>query len=483
MGILEHHAQGPAQIVLFDVPHIDAVIGHGPLLHVVETVDEVGDGGLAGAGGAHKSDLLAGLCKEADVLEDGVGALVAEGHVVKADIPPERNFRAVGLAPGPAALLLLHQPDLSLVHLRCLVHGLKDPLGAGQGGQEEVALLGELVDGQGRLAHEHQIAGKAAHIGEALHGHIATQGGHDGVVDIGDAHHRRDHGGGIGLGAGARLAQGLVLLPEAAQVLLLVVEHLHHLLSGHHLLNIAVQVAQVGLLLLIVGLAPLSAVPDIEEHGHIAHGHHQRQLPVEDKEHGEGAHHLDKALDHHGKAVVEGIGDGVHIVGEIAHDIAVAVGVKEAQGQGLQVGEQVPADVEEHLLGRLDHGLGIAQGGQGTHKVDGRRHRHALQKGPDAAVGQGIHHRADHVGAQQVGQGADGDQHRHQGQQVLVPPQVGQQRTQGISQVFRLFTADRTGCHGPRLLSFAMRRSPDRWGPRPAAGHGCRWRGPCRPPE
>ncbi len=70
--------------------------------------------------------------------------------------------------------------------------------------------------------------------------------GHDGVVDIGDAHHRRDHGGGIGLGTGARLAQGLVLLPEAAQVRLLVVEHLHHLLSGQHLLDIAVQIAQAG---------------------------------------------------------------------------------------------------------------------------------------------------------------------------------------------------------------------------------------------
>ena len=151
----------------------------------------------------------------------GCAALVAEGHVLKAHIPPQgdRRLRMPQRPLSPQAQARpparVHQRGTcALVHLRRLVHGLKDPLGAGQGGQEEVALLGELVDGQGRLAHKHQIAGKAAHVGQALHGHHAAQHGHDGVVDIGDAHHRRDHGGGIGSGrrcppgAGPRSSSG-----------------------------------------------------------------------------------------------------------------------------------------------------------------------------------------------------------------------------------------------------------------------------------
>ena len=149
------------------------------------------------------------------------------------------------------------------------------------------------------------------------------------------------------------------------------VEYLHHLLARRHLLDVAVQVPQGGLLPAVICLAPLPAEADIEEHDHIAHRHHQGEPPVEDEEHGEGAHHLDKALDHHGEGVVQGVGDGVHVVGEVAHHVAVAAGVKEAQGQGLEVGEQVPPDVVEHLLGRPHHGLGIPQGGQSPGGVDG----------------------------------------------------------------------------------------------------------------
>ena len=260
------------------------------------------------------------------------------------------------------------------------------------------------------------------------------------------------------------------------------IEDLHHLLSGHHLLDVAVQVAQASLLLAVVGLAALSAVTDVEEHDHIAHRHHQGEPPVEDEEHGEGAHHLDEALDDHGEGVVEGVGDGVHVVGEVAHDVAMAAGVEEPEGQGLEVGEEIPADVEEDLLGSLDHGLGIAPGGEGTGQVDAGSEGHALEKGLHTAGGQVVDHRADHVGAQEVAEGADGDQHRHHQQQVFVPPHVGERGAQGVGQIFRLLGAELSGRHGPPLLSSGMCRSPGKWGRRPGAARGYRWRGSYRPP-
>ena len=428
-------------------------------------------------------------------MENEVAGVVAEVHVLEPHVAPEGHQRPVRPLPGPQAGLFPagHQavsllPDAdqirgAVVHLRRLVHGGKDTLRAGQGRQQQVGLLGELVDGQGRLPDKDQIAGQAPHIGGPLQGHDAAQHRHDGVVDIGDGDHRRDHGGRITLGPGARLAEGLVLLPELPEALRLVVEHLDHLLAGHHLLDEAVQISQAGLLLGVVGLAVGPAEADIAEHGGIPHRHHQGQLPVEDEEDHQCPHHLDEALDHHGEAVVQRVGDGVHVVGEVAHHVAVAAGVKEPQGQGLEMGEQVPADVVEHLLGRLHHGLGVPQGAQGSQGVDPGGDGHTQDQGVEIPRRQGVDHRPDHIGPQQIGQGADGHQHRHGQQEELVPPHIGQQGADGVPQILRLFTAGRLRGHRRPLLSSGMRRSPGRWGRRPAGRHGCPPRGPGRPPE
>ena len=68
VGVLQHHCQRPAQVRLLDAAHINAVVGDAPVGHVVEPVNQVGYGGLARAGGAHKGNLLAGFCIKADIL-------------------------------------------------------------------------------------------------------------------------------------------------------------------------------------------------------------------------------------------------------------------------------------------------------------------------------------------------------------------------------------------------------------------------------
>ena len=47
-----------------------------------------------------------------------------------------------------------------------------------------------------------------------------------------------------------------------------------------------------------------------------------------------------EALNEHGKAVVQRVGDGVHVVCEIAHHIAVAAGIKKRRGRGLDMGNR-----------------------------------------------------------------------------------------------------------------------------------------------
>ena len=257
------------------------------------------------------------------------------------------------------------------------------------------------------------------------------------------------------------------------------VKDLDDLLPADHLLNIAVHIAERGLLGRIEPGAAPGAVPDIEEHRRIAQHHNQRKLPVEHKQHRQGAGHLDKALDGHRKAVVQRIGHRVHIVCEIAHDVAMALGVKKAQRQGLDMAEQVAPDVIKHLLGGPHHRLGIAERRQSADGVDRRRGRDAAPEPRQIPPAHAVDNRPDHIGAEQVGRRADGNQHRHNQEQELVPPHVGQQRFEGKAKVFRLFTRQR---HLRSPLCAVNGRFPGRSGRRRAAPHGCRPRGSARLP-
>ena len=58
-----------AQVSFFDLMDVDAVIADLAILNIVEAVDQVGDGGLAGTGGADKGDLLARTAIQVDVVQ------------------------------------------------------------------------------------------------------------------------------------------------------------------------------------------------------------------------------------------------------------------------------------------------------------------------------------------------------------------------------------------------------------------------------
>ena len=480
MGVLENNPQRTAQGALLNIPHVDAVIEDASPLYIIKPVDEIGDGGLACTGGAHKGDLLPWLGIHTHISQHGVSRLVAEVHMLKAHIAPQGNILSRRLMPGPA-LPCLFQTYGSLINLGGLIHNLKDTLGTCQRSQQEVALLGKLIDGRGGLTHKDQIAGQTARVGHPFQGHNASQDRDNGVVDIRDGHYRRDHGSSIALGSSTCPAQGLVFLVKNLHAGLLVVEDLYHFLSVDHLLDITIQIAQTGLLFGVVSPAAAAAEADVGKHGRITHNHHQGQLPIEYKEQNQGARHLNEALDGHGKAVVQRIGDGVHVVGEVTHNIAVPAGIKEAQRQSLEVGKQIPPNIQQHLLGRPHHGLSISKGTQHADPIDDHRQGNALNQGLHISRHQRVDHRTNHVGTQQIGSSTDGHQHPHCQQQELVPSQVGEEGLYRIAQTLWLFPAEGSS-HAAPLLSSEMRRSPGRWGHAPGAAGGFLPRGPCRHP-
>ena len=58
----------------------------------------------------------------------------------------------------------------------------------------------------------------------------------------------------------------------------------------------------------------------------------------------------------------------------------------------------------------FDHGLGVAVGRQNADAIDRGGDQNADGQRLETAIRQIVDHRPDHIGAQQIGQGADGDQ-------------------------------------------------------------------------
>ena len=338
-----------------------------------------------------------------------------------------------------------------------------------------------MVYGHSRLTDEHQIARKAARVRQPAQGHQSAQDGDYGIVYVGYAHDGGDHRRRVGLRAGAGTAQGVVLLPEGLKVRGLVVEDLHDLLAVHHLLNIAVQLAEIRLLPVVVGAAAPAAVADVEEHRQIAQRHDEREPPVEHKEQHQRAGHLDEALDDEGEAVVQRVRDGVHVVCEIAHHVAAVPGIEPGKGQALHVCEEVAPDLKEHALRHADHALGIAQRAEHAQAVDAGRQYDAGDKAAPVAPRQAVHDRADHVGTCEVCARAERHEQGRREEQQLVPAHVAQQPLYRIAQALGLLTAPRPHRHPAHPPSSARHRSPDISGRRPGAPRGCPRRVCARP--
>ena len=322
-------------------------------------------------------------------MQDGLLRHIAEVHVRKGDVTRQlvvgSGAIVVGVLPCPqaGALVRLHQLvvavvlgvdqcDIALVGLALFVHHLEDTLGTGQSHDDAVGLHGHLTDGhvealvQAQESH-HRAKGRAAH---AAHGHGCACQRTDGIADVAQLGVDRHHDVGKAVCFVGAVLQLIVQLAETGQRLLLVGEHLDDLLAFHHFFDVAVQLAQIPLLLDEVFAGLLGDLFGAEHHQrHHQHGN-DRQLPAEHahaEEHrnnGNGAgHQLRDALAEH-------LAQGIHVVGVHGHDVAMGMLVKILDGQALHVGEQLGAQVAQGALRHVDHNAGVAPRCQNANDVD-----------------------------------------------------------------------------------------------------------------
>ena len=378
---------------------------------------------------------------------------------MEAHVSGKRHRRAVRAAPCPAASTRRHargavrlgsqalERNRALVRLGRNVHDREEALGSGKGVQQEVAQLRHLVERHGRLANEHEVAREAAHVREAARRQKRAHDGHDGVVGVGHGHGDGHHGGRVGLGRRALLAQTLVARAEAREAPALARVGLHDLLAGAHLLDVAVERAQRGLHGREVTGAPLARHAHVGDERHVAGHRHEREAPVEHEQQDDGAHGLDGRLDDVGEAVVEGLGHRVDVVGEVAHDVAGACAVKEGQRQRLQVCEQVAADVEHDALRRAHHRLRVAERAQRPHGIDGRREHDARPESAHVRRREAVDDRLDHVGSRKLAQRAHARERAHGQQHEAGAAHVVEQPAHRAAKVRRLARAALRGEH------------------------------------
>ena len=439
MGVLQHDAQRAAQVSFFDLMDVDAVIADLAILNIVEAVDQVGNGSLACTGRADKSDLLPRTAVQVDVMQHRFFRHIAKVHVRKGDVARQLvvggSAVVVGVLPRPqtgalgsfhqlvvAVVLGVYQRHIALVGLAGLVHHLEDALGTGQCHDDAVGLHGHLTDGhiEALVQAEEGHHGTKGHAADAAHGHGCTNQRADGVADVAQLGVNRHHDVGEGVGLFGAFLQLVVQLTEAGKGLLLVGEHLDHLLAFHHLLDVAVHLAQIPLLLdEVLGGAFCDLLGAEQHQRHHEHGN-DGQLPAEHTHAEKHGYDGDDAGHQLRDALAEHLAQGIHIVGVHGHDIAVRMSVKIPDGQAFHVGEQLGAQIAQRALRYVDHDAGVGPCGQNAHKVDAAHPHQCTGQWCKAGVllaGHGydviVHQSLQEQAGLHIGQRADHDADKH----------------------------------------------------------------------
>ena len=85
-GVLGHHADLLAQLVLRHGSNIASVDQDAPTLHVVEAQENIQNCRLASTGSPDQTDLLPGFHGEIEILQDAALLAVMEGDFLEADL-------------------------------------------------------------------------------------------------------------------------------------------------------------------------------------------------------------------------------------------------------------------------------------------------------------------------------------------------------------------------------------------------------------
>ena len=266
--ILEHDAQRMAQVRFLDLVNVNVVIPDLAVSHIIEPVDQVGDGGLAGAGGSDEGDLLTRLRVQRQVVEHHVIRRVTECHIVETHIAfqfliSDGAVRLVRMLPRPQAgalfalgdiavrvFLRVDQFYIAVVYLRLFIHHVEDSLRACQRHDDGVKLLRHLHERLGKALCELQVGrhNTQRDIADARHGEEASEYRGEHELQVAQVSNDGPHHAGKCMGVGRAVKEPFVELIELALGNLLMIKHLDDPLAVHPLFHESGDVRQIHLL-------------------------------------------------------------------------------------------------------------------------------------------------------------------------------------------------------------------------------------------
>ena len=235
-------------------------------------------------------------------------------------------------------------------------------------------------------------------------------------------------------------------------------EHLDNLLAIHHFLDIAVDTAQVLLLLSEVKSGFCSDLGGNEQH----HANHQKseecQRNVQKKHTCKRGNHADKRVDHLRNALADQLAKRIDIIRINRHDIAVRMRIKVFDRKRFHVMEQLDTQVPHGALPNIDHNavVGICAENtnhiNGTHTEQSRRQagevrRLRQQKRRNIIVIQTLHEQCSLKGGQRS---ADNAQHHDDKGQPVFFEHISQHTPHHAAEHLHINPSERHGSSSHR---------------------------------
>ena len=334
----------------------------------------------------------------------------AERHIaLKRDVG-DRSVRLMGVLPGPqtgplrelrrgsfrmlrticirilSAGLLFHIDKLhiAVVLLRLFIQKPEDTIRSGKRRDDGIELHGNLIDWHIEAFVERKERSKRTDrkAGILIDRQRAANHGTDHIRGISELRAERSHNSGISLRLIGNLEQLLVQLIKGLRALFLMTEHLDHLLAGNRLLNKAVQFSESSLPCSEIFCRNLRCKGGQRQH----HGHHHtrknRQRNAQCHHHCKDRNNRDRTVHQLRNALTDHLAQRINIVCVNRHDVAVCMGVKIFDRQGLHMIKQIISKIPKRSLCDVNHKLCLHQGGKNTKPVKPRNAKNGPRKRP-----------------------------------------------------------------------------------------------------
>ena len=444
--VLQHHAEGTAQVAARIVAHVAPVDEDRTGVHIVKAHEQLDHRGLAGTGRPDNGNRSAGGHVAAPVVDDRLLGVIAEAHVaerhIAADVLRRGGQRGVG-------------------RLFRLVEEGEHALSRGRHGLQLRADLRQLRD---RLRKARHIADERLNVADrdrAACGERPAEHDHAHVAELADKRRHRHHEPGQKLALPRRAIEPRI---DGIKLLLrrrLAVERTHDIMPGIGLLDLAVDRAEVFLLRDKVALAALDDAARKHARDRQDDERDERHEPADAQHHDQHADEQRDVRDQLRDRLRHTGGHGVHIVRDAREHVADGAALKVAHGHPVDLRADLPAQTVGELLRNAREDPRLEEAARGADKIE-REHRQQdlsdlaevdaaepRELAPETG-GQLRRRRREDLRPDDAERRACQREHEHERQREAIRPEAAQELSQRTLEIFRFFRDAARSASGTR---------------------------------